>query len=108
MRSSEDGNLGHEEDEKTEGNMPCFLSLILLPPQSILEPQELFAGSPRTQPPAKVNGNDVASLPGAALVLPEICSEILAVFSSIRHKLTRPSKSPNEKEQRVLNGRDTH
>lgn len=92
MGSSEDGNLDRKENDKREGNIPCFLSLILLPPQSTLEPQELFVGSPRTEPSAKdkMNANDVSSLPGSALVLPQICREIPAVFSSTRHRLTRP------------------
>lgn len=89
MESSEDGNLDHKEDEKREGNIPCFLSLILLPPPS-LEPQELFVGSPRTQPSTKVNANGVSSLTGSALALPEICSKILAVFSSTRTGLESP------------------
>lgn len=89
MESSENGNLDHKEDEKREGNIPCFLSLILLPPPS-LEPQELFVGSPRTQPSTKVNANGVSSLTGSALALPEICSEILAVFSSTRTGLESP------------------
>lgn len=55
----------------------------------------MFVGSPRKETPLRDKGNvnDLSSLLGSDLALPEICSGILAVFSGTRHGATRPDVS---------------